>query len=215
MRYAILALLAPFVLVACDRTEPLKSRPATAAAPARPATTLACAAPFERTATAASLAHAFGGANVAEESVPGPEGAQINATVIYSADAARRIQVLWADETARAGLLSASTEQGAPDVVPAVVGPLGLKVGATVEEVEAINGGPFALTGFDWDYGGAVMDWQGGRLGREACHVTVQFTPSADTYSSVTGDTQFPSNSSSMRAARPRVARIGIGYPAP
>lgn len=26
------------------------------------------------------------------------------------------------------------------------------------------NGGPFTFTGFDWDYGGTVTDWQGGRL---------------------------------------------------
>ena len=175
---------------------------------------LSCDAPFVRGASAASLAGAFGAANVTEETVPGPEGSQNNATVIYGADATRRIEVLWANDAARTGLLYASVEQHAADITTTVIGPLGLKIGDSVEEVEAINGGGFALTAFDRDNGGSVLDWQGGKLGRAVCTITVEFAPTNQTYSSVRGDTLFPSNSSAMRMAAPVVARIGIGYPA-
>ena len=213
MRHAVLAFVAPLLLVACGQANPVKSA-LKAPPPAPPPPTLSCAAPFLKAASAASLAQAFGGANVTEETVPGPEGSQNNATVIYAADATRRIEVLWANDAARTTLLYASIEQHAPDITTTVIGPLGLQIGDTVEEVEAINGGGFALTAFDQDNGGSVLDWKGGRIGREPCTVTVEFAPTNQTYSSVRGDTLFPSDSSAMRMARPTVARIGIGYPA-
>lgn len=38
----------------------------------------------------------------------------------------------------------------------------GLKVGSSLADLEKINGQPFKLTGFDWDYGGTVTNWNGG-----------------------------------------------------
>lgn len=40
----------------------------------------------------------------------------------------------------------------------------GLKVGSSLADLEKINGQPFRLTGFDWDYGGTVTNWNGGAL---------------------------------------------------
>ena len=34
-----------------------------------------------------------------------------------------------------------------------------------IEEVEKINGKPFKIAGFEWDYGGYVSNWTGGSLG--------------------------------------------------
>ena len=213
MRHAILAFVAPLALAACGPT-PTATPAVKAAPPAPPPPTLSCEAPFVKAASAASLARAFGAAHVSEETVPGPEGSQNNGTIVFAGDATRRIEVLWANDAARAGLLYASVEQHAADITTAVIGPLGLKIGDSVEAVEAINGGGFALTAFDQDNGGSVLDWKGGKLGRGACTITVEFAPTNQTYSNVRGDTLFPSDSSAMRMARPVVARIGIGYPA-
>ncbi|WP_020536714.1 hypothetical protein [Lewinella cohaerens] len=38
----------------------------------------------------------------------------------------------------------------------------GLKIGSSLADLEKINGQPFKLTGFDWDYGGTVTNWNGG-----------------------------------------------------
>lgn len=214
MRPAVLALAAPFLLVACGQPPSPSPTAVRAPPPAPPPPILSCDPPFVKAASAASLARAFGASNVSEETVPGPEGSQNSATVIYARDATRRIEVLWANDAARSSLLYASIEQHAPDIVTSVIGPLGLKIGDTVEEVEAINGGGFALTAFDRDNGGSVLDWRGGKLGRLPCTITVEFTPTNQTYSSVRADALFPSDSSAMRMARPVVARIGIGYPA-
>lgn len=38
----------------------------------------------------------------------------------------------------------------------------GISVGSTMQELEAANGKPFKFSGFDWDYGGTVTNWNGG-----------------------------------------------------
>lgn len=38
----------------------------------------------------------------------------------------------------------------------------GIKVGTSIQELQAANGKPFKFTGFDWDYGGTVTNWNGG-----------------------------------------------------
>jgi hypothetical protein len=40
----------------------------------------------------------------------------------------------------------------------------GIRIGTTLEELNALNGNPFELMGFDWDYGGVITDWRGGSL---------------------------------------------------
>ncbi len=42
----------------------------------------------------------------------------------------------------------------------------GLRIGTTLADLERINGGPFLLSGFSWDFGGRVLDAQGGQLPR-------------------------------------------------
>lgn len=39
-----------------------------------------------------------------------------------------------------------------------------LHVGTTLAELNELNGKPFDLFGYDWDYGGTVTDWKGGKL---------------------------------------------------
>jgi len=40
----------------------------------------------------------------------------------------------------------------------------GVTIGTSLEELVKINGGPFRFYGFEWDYGGAVVDWLDGAL---------------------------------------------------
>jgi hypothetical protein len=206
--------LAALFLVACggESASPPEApaEAATAAAAGKP--NLGCGAPFAQDASFASLQRTFGAANVVDQTVPGPEGTTLDATVLFGNDPARRIEVLWVNEQERAGLLHASIAGERSDVR----GPGGLRLGVTLTEVEAINGGPFTLMGFNWDMGGAVVDWQGGALSRErlGCSVSVSFDPGADS-AAVTGDSPYASTLPAMRAAAPRVTRIGIGYPAP
>jgi hypothetical protein len=50
----------------------------------------------------------------------------------------------------------------------------GLHVGSDLAALRAANGGEFAFTGFDWDYGGYVNSWRGGALAGYEGKLSVQ-----------------------------------------
>ncbi len=54
----------------------------------------------------------------------------------------------------------------------------GIRRGMTLAEIEALNGRPFKLYGFGFDYGGTTLDWNGGSLDKQAggCTLTLRFT---------------------------------------
>ena len=104
----------------------------------------------------------------------------------------------------------------------ALVAPNGIRRGMTLAEVEKLNGRPFVLVGFDWDYGGAVTDWKGGALAGPAaggCTVSVSFALPDDVdeaiSAAVAGDTEFSSSDTTMKAAKPVVDGFALGWPQP
>lgn len=84
----------------------------------------------------------------------------------------------------------------------------GLTIGSTLADVERLNGKPFRLSGFGWDYGGMVIDWQGGKLAASALHLT--FSPmSGKTAERLFGEGEgFLSNEPDVVAADPRVVSM-------
>jgi hypothetical protein len=40
----------------------------------------------------------------------------------------------------------------------------GIGIGTRLSSLEVLNEGPFVLTGFEWDYSGTVISWEGGAL---------------------------------------------------
>ena len=85
-----------------------------------------------------------------------------------------------------------------------------LRKGMTLEQVEKVNGKPFKVLGFEWDYGG-YADFTGGKL---AGKVSVRFTHhQADLDHSLVGDREIASTDKKLRAAKPVVSEISIGFP--
>lgn len=172
---------------------------------------LGCGAPFTREATPATLAEVFGRENVIPETIAGPEGAQMNVTAIYPNDPARRIEVVFRNEEERTDLSAVMVS--APE--SQWTGPGGVKIGDGIEAVEAANGAPFDVMGFQWDYGGFVADWKGGKLAEaKGCAPTVRLTPGADSLpAEIVGDGVEPaSDLPAMRAAQPKVSVFGISW---
>lgn len=172
---------------------------------------LGCGAPFTREATPATLAAVFGRENVIPETIAGPEGAQMNVTAIYPNDPARRLEVVFRNEEERTDLSAVMVS--APE--SQWTGPGGVKIGDGIEAVEAANGGPFDVMGFQWDYGGFVADWKGGKLAEaNGCATTVRLTPGADLLpAEIVGDGVEPaSDLPAMRAAQPKVSVFGISW---
>ncbi len=166
---------------------------------------LVCAAFAD--ANAESLAARFGAVNMREETLPGVEGDEYQATVIFPEDRGRRIEIVWADPVARARVAQVSISGEQSDWR----GPAGIALGMSAGEVAVSNGAPFSIAGFGWDMGGWAGEWGNGVLSHASCHVGMRFSPRGD-YSSAVGDKPFVSDSAEIRQADPRVLSISLGY---
>ena len=73
-------------------------------------------------------------------------------------------------------------------------------------EVERINGTPFQIYGFGWDYGGLVNSWNGGKL-PETLGLTFTYTAS-EVPEYLLGEVQLWSNDKSLLSVGPVVSVI-------
>jgi hypothetical protein len=168
---------------------------------------------LDRGASLIDLQKAFGAANVTSEQVDGAEGDKVTVTVLFARQKERRLAISWVDETRHKGISQFTFGKGAAWVIG------GVHIGSTLAEVVEANGRAFTLSGFDWDYGGTVTDWHGGRMEQQpgGCRVGVRFDAARDAPAAVrdktAGDKDFTSSDANMRAARPTVYEIFVGYP--
>jgi hypothetical protein len=193
----------------------LPPKPKPGPKPADAALSLSCTGPFVKTATHASLVKHFGAKNVAWETVDGPEGSTYQVSAIYPKDPKRRIEVVWRDEEGRKDLLSIEVKNH--DTL--WTGPGGVKMKMPIAAVEALNGKPFMLTGYQWDMWGQVVDWKGGKMPAAAkaagCDVvTVRLDETGDS-SQAMGEGPYASNSKGMKKAKPVVDSFGVGLAYP
>jgi hypothetical protein len=187
---------------------------AAAPQPSEANSVLACEGAFAKDSNHAKLVQAFGKSNVAFLDIEGVEGAKVKASVIYPDESHRRVEVLWHDDKTRSR--PATITVGFKSHWRTV---RGLHIGSELTEVEKINGKPFKLLGFDWDYGGRVSSWEGGALTKinGGCEFRLGFDPWADAPEAardkVSGDKAFLSTDPNMRASKPTVSDIILTYP--
>ena len=145
MRATVSLALLALAIAGCREAGDVPEAPkGPAPAPAiTPSLIIGCMAPFTPTTTRADLAAAFGEGNVSQETVDGPEGMRVNATVIYPGDARRRAEVTFSDDVAGAGLTGVTVRRDASEWS----GPNGIKVGDGIEAVERSNGGGLHVVG--------------------------------------------------------------------
>lgn len=159
--------------------------------------------------TAASVLKRFG-KDAKRATLPGPEGTELPGVILWDGDPARRIELVLAD--------------GGKDRVIGVMlrgerstwAIKDLHIGDGIAKVATRNGKPFTFYGFDWDYGGYVSDWGGGRLEGDAksCTLTLRFDPSGeDEPEEVVGDHPLKSNDPAAARARPVVSELSLNWP--
>jgi hypothetical protein len=205
------------------RRQPAQGRPApkdtAAAAPARrpapraPATAVTCGGIFSKDTSHLKLAQRYDSRNVVFGPVDGPEGSKINATIVFPNDPKRRLEVLWSNEGSRSDIsviaINGKSQWHAPK---------GLKLGLAIAALEKMNGKPFKLTGFAADGSASVVSWEGGALNVLPGGCKAGLRLFADAKSSeaarraVAGSKEFLSNDASVRAVKPTVGEILIGY---
>jgi hypothetical protein len=100
----------------------------------------------------------------------------------------------------------------------------GIGIGTTLKALERLNGRPFQLAGFDFDYSGTVTSWLGGRLGKvsgPACEIKVRLLPDLPKSPSreqlaageaTEGDRDFRSSDANMQLLNPRVYEVLLIY---
>ena len=178
-----------------------------------PTTVVACSGTFAKDSSHLKLAMFFDSKNVTFTDVEASGGIKVPASVLFPNDPKRRLEVWWSDRTHRS------------DIHLIVIGgqstwtaPGGLRLGQTLEQVEKINHKPFKLKGFDKDRIATVSDWDGGALATLAggCKPGLSLrTPifSAEALASAfSADKEYSSSDPAIRAAKPTVSEILIGY---
>ena len=85
----------------------------------------------------------------------------------------------------------------------------GIKIGTTLEELKAINGGEFDFLGFEWDYAGKVNSWRNGKISEGITVYLTADNPKA-IFPEMLGDTIFASSFYKAAEAKLRVSTIEI-----
>jgi hypothetical protein len=88
----------------------------------------------------------------------------------------------------------------------------GFGIGTPITELEKLNGKPFDIYGFGWDYGGAVTDWKGGNLAGKGIHLYFTIGES-DNFDKISGEKVLSSNDPELLKAMPRVATLEFHIP--
>lgn len=184
-----------------------------AARAAAPSFAVTCGGVFGKDSTHLKLAVKYDSRNVVFGQVDGPEGSKIPASILYPNDPKRRLEVVWNNEAARADTqvisINGKSQWSAPK---------GLKLGLALAALEKMNGRPFKVSGFGADGFASVLGWEGGALSTlpGGCKVGMRMREDAkapeEARSTVAGDKELLSNDASLRAVKPTVGEILIGY---
>ncbi len=169
--------------------------------------------PISSSTSEADLRRRYGSSAVENSRIQIGEGETAPGTVIYPADSLRRIEIIWRDTLARhrPARIILRGDQSKWQVSR------GITLGTSLRELEQLNGRPFTLAGFGWDYAGAVTDWNKGALDSVLAGVMLYLDPGPTQYESapyaqVLGDRDYSSALPAMQQLNPRVSQIFIDF---
>jgi hypothetical protein len=155
---------------------------------------------IDRAATPALLRERYGAAYVREDLVDLQEGERTLGSIVFpgTPDA---VEIIYADgDNLRDAVFARIKGDGSRWKSPE-----GLRIGATLAEVEKINGRPFSFYGFEWDSGGMAADWLGGKL---YYGVSLRLAPEGEAPEKFMGETTWNSNDPEVRKLNLRVVEI-------
>jgi hypothetical protein len=205
---------APERRATAPQTRAAAVKPAPSSTPAHPPragsfrTVVECSGPFAKDSGMLALAVTYDSRNMiyTHETV---QGAQVGVTVLFPKDPRRRLEVWWQNQN-RTGLYLI-------DIAGKSIwtAPKGLRLGLTLEQLEKLNKKPFKLNGFDENDVAGVADWNGGELAAlpGGCKAGVSLHAGAKTAATELPEKeQYSSDDPALRALKPTVSEILIGY---
>jgi hypothetical protein len=153
--------------------------------------------------------------NVVTGMVYGPEGSELLATTVFGDDDQKAMEFFWFDEDNLSRLSDVR-------LAPSQTGPGGVRIGMSVADVEKLNGEPFIVGGFWWDYGGYANIESGALSGERegGCYLSIRFSPELEDtgdldVTAVSGEVSVPSGEPLLEKLDTRVQSITVGYPWP
>ena len=167
----------------------------------------------------ADLRRIYGSRNVVPGEVGLGEGETVPGTIVFPNDPRRRIEIAWKNAKTRRSpdFIQFSGGKSRWQLAP------GISLGTSLKTLEKLNGKGFVLLGFQWDYAGTVVSWNGGALarsfGKDAKVVTLRLSPAnydnqalAKDFDATVGDGEFSSKNRSMQKINPTVYQIIVNF---
>ncbi len=189
-----------------------KAGPAPAAARAPRAasfrTVVECSGPFAKDLGMLALAVTYDLRNMifTHETV---QGTRVGATVLFPKDPRRRLEVWWQNPNRTGTYLIDIAGKST------WTAPKGLRIGLDIEQLEKLNHKPFKVNGFDQNGVASVADWDGGELSAlpGGCKAGVSLAAkNKSAAGELPAKDQYSSDDPAVRALKPAVSEILIGY---
>ncbi len=180
-------------------------------------------------ASEADLIKIFGRGNVRQHDVYIGEGTTVSGTIVFPDQPNKKIEILWKDKQERKFPASVFIA-GAKSLWKT---DKGITLGTSLLEIEQLNGKPFHLAGFGWDYSGTILDCNQGELkelgyyypenrarGLQGRKIIVRLGHdlrpgkeiSNEEYRAVSGDRDFLSSHPVMQKLNPKVYQLIVEF---
>jgi hypothetical protein len=171
-------------------------------------TVVECSGPFAKDSGMLALAMAYDSRNMifTHETV---QGTEVGVTVLFPKDPKRRLEVWWSNPNRTGTYLIDIAGKST------WTGPAGLRLGLTLEQLEKLNKKPFKVKGFDKDGVASVSGWDDGALAKLPgdCKAGVNLHAAAKgSATELPEKDEYSSDDPALRALKPTVAEILIGY---
>lgn len=175
-----------------------------------------CRGQFGPDATHDGLVKVYGAKNVTYEDVNRAEGEVVKASVLFAKSPRHRLEIEWfdADKRARPNVITVFGEHNR------WTGPLGIRNGMTIQEIEKRAGKPFRINGFEFDVAGAGH-FEGTKLEKlpGGCSFGAHFDiagglPPGEQYKRFVGEVEIASDDALLLTLKPKLWIFTLSYEA-
>ena len=179
------------------------------------------AGPITGNTSEADLQALYGPENLVPAEIEIGEGLTEPGTVLFPHDPRKKAEIFWIGPDRKKIKALRITEENTIWKTSR-----GLTIGTSLKALSRLNQRPLRLVGFAWDYGGTIVDCNGGGLKELGTHVSgglegrtliLRVSPDpkwrgSHEYGSVKGDREFSSDHPAMKKMNPTVYSITMGF---
>jgi hypothetical protein len=178
------------------------------------------AGPITASTTRVDLVRLFGAANVTEGETTIGDAGPMPCTKVFAKKPDSSLTIVWEENKRNKQIAAIEFCQDSTDSNCRWRIADGVGFGTTLKTLEKMNGRPFKILGFGWDFSGQISSWEDGRLQawQTPCgNVALSLNPTeaataSPAYASVTGDRVLLSSNPSLQKLDPGISRIEFSF---